>query len=166
MRPILLCIIIALLSLANVHGEAPITTPNATPLFSELPDVRQGTEYSCGAAALQPVLSYWGRDIGEEDLIKLLNTDPKSGTYPEDIVRVAREMGLQAEMKENLTLDDINFSVNVGIPVMVDCQSRRSPAAGNLTGMLRTIHSDMWIEGSTSMKKKPCSPSLSKNSNS
>jgi predicted double-glycine peptidase len=122
-----------LLLLANVHGEASVAVLNATPLLSGVPDVRQGTEYSCGAAALQAVLSYWGRDIGEEDLIELLNTDPESGTYPEDIIRVAREMGLEAEMKENLTLEEINASVNGGIPMIVDCQAWKSPAAGNLT---------------------------------
>ena len=62
-----------------------------------MPDTRQSTEYSCGAAALQAVLGYWGRDIGEEDLMELLNTDPDSGTYPDDIIRVAHQMGLEAE---------------------------------------------------------------------
>ena len=45
-------------------------TLNST-LFS-MPDTRQSTEYSCGAAALQAVLGYWGRDIGEEDLMEML----------------------------------------------------------------------------------------------
>ncbi len=133
MKAVLLCAILILSSLIAAHGEAPIIGPGALPLLSELPDVRQGTEYSCGAAALQSVLSYWGRDIGEEDLIKLLETDPKSGTYPEDIIRVAREVGLDADMKENLTLEEVNSSVNAGIPVIVDCQSWRSPASGNLS---------------------------------
>ena len=49
-------------------------------LFS-MPDTRQSTEYSCGAACLQAVLGYWGRDIGEEDIREMLNTAPNSDCF-------------------------------------------------------------------------------------
>jgi predicted double-glycine peptidase len=91
-----------------------------------MPDTRQSTEYSCGAAALQAVLGYWGRDIGEEDLREMLNTDEESGTYPDDIIRVADALGLLAEYQENMTLVDLEDYVAQGIPVMVDCQAWRS----------------------------------------
>lgn len=110
-------------------------------LLSSVPDTRQSTEYSCGAAALQAVLGYWGRDVGEEDLRELLNTDPESGTYPEDILRVAQELGFEAEYKENLTLDEIELSVVQGVPVIVDCQAWRSPASGNASW------AEDWVDG-------------------
>jgi len=94
-------------------------------LFST-PDTRQSTEYSCGAAALQAVLGYWGRDIGEEDLREMLNTNEASGTYPDDIIRVAGALGLQAEYKENMTMAQLGGYVEQGIPVIVDCQAWRS----------------------------------------
>ena len=50
-------------------------------------------------------------------------------------------MGLEAELKENLTLEAINASVSRGIPVIVDCQAWKSPAAGNLTW------ADDWEDG-------------------
>jgi predicted double-glycine peptidase len=96
-----------------------------------MPDTRQSTEYSCGAAALQAVLGYWGRDIGEEDMVELLNTDSDSGTYPDDIIRVAHQMGFEAKYRENLTLADIETSLRVGVPVMVDCQAWRSVSEYN-----------------------------------
>ena len=96
-----------------------------------MPDTRQSTEYSCGAAALQAVLGYWGRDIGEEDIMELLNTDPESGTYPDDIIRVANQMGLEAKYRENLTLADIETSLRDGVPIMVDCQAWRSVSEYN-----------------------------------
>jgi predicted double-glycine peptidase len=34
--------------------------------FRLLMDTRQSTEYSCGASALQAVLSYWGKDLEEK----------------------------------------------------------------------------------------------------
>lgn len=98
----------------------------STYILSGVPDTRQSTEYSCGAAALQAVLGYWGRDIGEGDLMELLNTNPDAGTYPDDIIRAAQELGLKAEYGENLTLADIEVSVRKEVPVMVDCQSWRS----------------------------------------
>ena len=58
--------------------------------FRLLTRSRQATEYSCGACALQAVLSYWGRDVDENDLMQILHTTSEEGTYPEDIVRGAR----------------------------------------------------------------------------
>jgi len=94
--------------------------------FRLLKQTRQSTEYSCGASCLQAVLSYWGKDLDEEDLITLLHTTPESGTYPEDIVRVAQILGLKAEVKENLTLDQIEEATAQGIPVIILSQAWRS----------------------------------------
>jgi uncharacterized protein len=68
---------------------------------------------------LQAVLSYWGRDLNEDELMKVLHTTPETGTYPEDIVRVARELGFEAEVKENLTLNEVEKSTKKGNPVIV-----------------------------------------------
>ena len=99
-------------------------------LFS-MPDTRQSTEYSCGAAAMQAVLGYWGRDIGEEDVREMLNTNEVSGTYPDDIIRVAKALGLKAEYKENMSMTDLENYVAEGIPVVVDCQAWRSVSQYN-----------------------------------
>jgi uncharacterized protein len=109
---------------ASINASTSMGTMNLA-LFS-MPDTRQSTEYSCGAAALQAVLGYWGRDIGEEDLREMLNTNEESGTYPDDIIRVAAALGLQAEYKESMTLADLEKNVAQGVPVMVDCQAWRS----------------------------------------
>jgi uncharacterized protein len=109
-------------------------------LFS-MPDTRQSTEYSCGAAALQAVLGYWGRDIGEEDLREMLNTNEESGTYPDDIIRVATALGLQAEYKENMTMADLENYVAQGMPVIVDCQAWRSVTQYNESW------ADTWYNG-------------------
>jgi predicted double-glycine peptidase len=94
--------------------------------FHLLKQTRQSTEYSCGASALQTVLSYWGKDLDEEDLMALLHTTPETGTYPEDIVRVAQILGFKAEVKENLTLDQIEEATAQGIPVIILSQAWRS----------------------------------------
>lgn len=86
--------------------------------FRLLTKTRQETEYSCGANALQAVLSYWGKDVEEAELMKLLHTSAEVGTYPEDIVRVARALGFEAEVKENLTLDEVKKFTADGDPMI------------------------------------------------
>jgi predicted double-glycine peptidase len=98
--------------------------------FRLLKQTRQTTEYSCGACALQSVLSYWGKEIDEAELMKLLGTTPDEGTWPEELVRVAREQGLQAELQFNLTVEDIERATSAGQPVIVLGQVWRSSQAG------------------------------------
>ena len=84
-----------------------------------LKQTRQSTEYSCGASALQAIMSYWGKDVDEAELMQLLGTTPEDGTYPEDIVRVAREFGFAADLRSGLTLEDVRRATDRGEPVMV-----------------------------------------------
>lgn len=39
--------------------------------------------------------------------MQLLHTTPETGTYPEDIERVARALGFEAEIKEDLSLSEL-----------------------------------------------------------
>ena len=55
--------------------------------FRLLTQTRQMTEYSCGASAMQAVLRYWGREVDEDALMKLMGTNDEVGTYPEEMVR-------------------------------------------------------------------------------
>ena len=98
--------------------------------FRLLKQTRQTTEYSCGACALQSVMSYWGKDVDEADLMKLLGTTPEEGTWPEALVRVAREQGLQAELKADLTLAEVERATSQGHPVIVLGQVWRSANGG------------------------------------
>jgi uncharacterized protein len=94
--------------------------------FRLLKQTRQCTEYSCGASALQMVLSYWGRDVAETDLMKLLKTTPEAGTYPEDIVSGAQALGFEARVKENLNLGEVAKFTADGKPMIALAQVWRS----------------------------------------
>jgi len=94
--------------------------------FRLLKQTRQTTEYSCGASALQAVMSYWGKDVDEDELMRLLGTTPEDGTYPEEIVRVARSQGFEAELKDHLTLEEVERATAQGEPVIVLGQVWRS----------------------------------------
>jgi predicted double-glycine peptidase len=93
---------------------------------------------------LQAVLGYWGRDIGEEDIREMLNTNEDSGTYPDDIIRVARALDLEADYNENMTLADLEGYVAQGILVMVDCQAWRSVSQYN-ESWADTWHNGHWV---------------------
>jgi len=128
MRENLLFAIAFIISISSVIGPTYGASNN---ILFHVPDTRQSFDYSCAASALQSVLVYWGIDIEENELIRLLNTTRAYGTDENDIVRVARQMGLEAELKDNITLADLERSIDMGIPVIVNCQSWRGSAYSN-----------------------------------
>jgi len=94
-------------------------------LLASVPDVRQSTGYTCGVAALQAVLARWGTSEREDRLAARLRSTPEAGTHPVDIVRVAGEFGLSAELREGLTLADLETALAAGTSVIVDLQAWR-----------------------------------------
>lgn len=92
-----------------------------------LPDVRQQTDYTCGPVALQAVLGYYGEEHFEADLAELCQADPQQGTPPERLAAAARQLGFQAEIRQHMTLTELERSVQRGVPVMVAAQAWRDP---------------------------------------
>lgn len=110
----------------TIHREPTASQPVAgVRLLPDIPDVRQSTNYTCGAAALQAVLAHWGVDEREDRLVARLHSTPEQGTHPADIVRVAREFGLRAELREGLKLEDLEAALRAGVTVIVDLQAWR-----------------------------------------
>jgi predicted double-glycine peptidase len=95
----------------------------ATPSLLPVPDVYQSTNYSCGAAAVQSVLAYWGVEVHEKDLWQDLNTTERLGTAPENMLRVLRSHGLQAQMHEGTTIPELHEALSKKVPVILDIQA-------------------------------------------
>ena len=91
-------------------------------ILEGVPDVMQSQTWSCGAGSFKAVLNYYGISSFESDLITLLNTTPSHGTYPWDMVNASEKLGLVAEWRENVTLDDVHASLQKGVPVIIDGQ--------------------------------------------
>lgn len=107
----------------------PPAPPSRRPKLMPLPDVRQGTTYTCGTASLMSILAYYGwkgDDPNEKALAKELGTTWKNGTEPEEILKMARQLGLGAEQREHMTLDDLARELRAGRPVMVAYQAYAS----------------------------------------
>lgn len=98
-----------------------------SPCVLRLPDVRQQTDYSCGPSSLQAVLGYYGEEHFEQDLIELCQADPQEGTPPERLAEAARELGFQAEIRQNMTLADLQQSLQARVPIIVAAQAWRNP---------------------------------------
>ncbi len=113
----------------STSGPAPVAVASAPQasgiprLLEGVPDVRQSTAYSCGAAALQAVMLYYGIEEREDSLMRELKTNPDTGTSPGDILRVARASGLRAALREKLTFADLEAALGRGIPVIADIQA-------------------------------------------
>ncbi|MCX6689893.1 MAG: C39 family peptidase [Methanoregula sp.] len=115
---------------ASAVQKTPTPTGTIPPvtvslMLTGVPDVRQAENYSCGASSFQAVMSYYGLNSMESDLRAMLNTTPAHGTYPWDMVRVAKQQGLDAEWKENLTVNELESALRQGIPVIIDGQRFR-----------------------------------------
>jgi predicted double-glycine peptidase len=110
-------------ALASRQGKP--SPPAGLSLLEGVPDVRQSTGYTCGASALQAVLAYWGTEEREDRLAARLHSAPKAGTNPLEIVRVAREFGLTADLREGLELADLEAALASRTTVIVDLQAWR-----------------------------------------
>lgn len=89
-----------------------------------VPFCRQCTTYSCGASALQAVLMYYGEEYIETDLMEMLGTKPE-GTAPKDMARVAKELGFESAVRENLTIEDLSEYMKQKTPVIISAQAWR-----------------------------------------
>ena len=92
--------------------------------FLKIPIIRQRTNYSCGAASLLAVLRFFNAYKGNEvGLYGKLRISKEDGTSPDSIVRVAKQYGLQAKVKENLSIYDLHKLLDKKIAVILDIQA-------------------------------------------
>jgi len=107
-------------------------TPQRVSLPKKLlrvPLARQSTNWTCGVAALQALLRYFGLDldIREDNLCKELKAGPDHGTRYVEIMRVAKERGLVVEERRGKTIDELKQDVDKGTPVLVCYQAWVEP---------------------------------------
>jgi predicted double-glycine peptidase len=107
--------------------DVPTVCPENT---IPLPQFRQSDGETCGVDSLMSVLAYYGLgdDPNEKDLRKELGTTYADGTEPGKIQSVAEKYGLNAEIKDHMTIDDLAAIVNKGTPVMVTYQAYHEPS--------------------------------------
>ncbi len=101
----------------------------------KVPLVPQATSYSCGAAAMLAVLTYWQvYDGNESSLYPELKTTPEDGTDPLNMLSFALELGLTADLQVKQTLENVQEKFDKGYTIILnfqawieDVQSRPNP---------------------------------------
>ncbi|CAN5203026.1 hypothetical protein BH10CYA1_BH10CYA1_49270 [soil metagenome] len=94
------------------------------PVFSQsakiirVPLIRQSTDYTCGVAALQAILAYFGQDVREDVLAKMLHANHKIGTRYKNIAHYAEAHGLSVHVQKEMSLAQLKDSIQSGHPVL------------------------------------------------
>jgi predicted double-glycine peptidase len=112
---------------AGIHANPHLITKSLYQITNiiRVPLTRQATSYTCGVAALQSVLSYYGDDYNERDLEKELRSDPKEGTSYQSMLTFAREHGYSAAAYFNMNLKQLEQNVSNDKPTIVAIQAWR-----------------------------------------
>lgn len=134
------------LSAMNAHAQqaAPLASPRFPDNALPVPLVVQATEYSCGAAALLSALYYWKAYDGVETaLYDKLDTTKKDGTEPEKIAEVAASFGLSAQVKRQMSIEDLRQHLVLGDTVILDLQS--GPNTGSWQSDWENGHYDVLV---------------------
>lgn len=94
---------------------------NVKDIFAQNGILIQETSYTCGPSTLLNVLRLKGNDSHTEaELAKRCNTKPGIGTLEADLVRVAKEIGIEViEEKEHAQIADIERNLDDGNYVIV-----------------------------------------------
>ncbi|MFZ5946313.1 MAG: cysteine peptidase family C39 domain-containing protein [Bacillota bacterium] len=73
----------------------------------KVPLTHQATSYTCGAAALQSILYYYGLQIRERRIAEKLDSNPEIGTEYQNIVDLAQSLGFSAEVKHEMEENEL-----------------------------------------------------------
>ena len=89
----------------------------------QVPMTRQATDYTCGVAALQSILYYYGKEFREDKLAEKLQADSTRGTQYPKIVEFVLSLGFRVDVQTSMTLEDLKRQIDRRNPVMVLIQA-------------------------------------------
>jgi predicted double-glycine peptidase len=114
------------------HAESLVSIDNGEQLQVEgsivrriidFPEARQATSFTCGAAAVQAVLYYYGDEWREDQLRQALGIQPDGlGVEPDVIEAFLRRKGYNVESGE-MTIEELRGYVDRNVPVIVVMQA-------------------------------------------
>lgn len=129
MKKILLLIATILCTAVSAGNLSPISYFPANLIY--VPMTRQAYDYTCGIAATQSVLGYFGDDYGESALYSGLKPTEKDVTPYNSIVNFLRKKGYHVEVivgkqpGQGMTLPQLKNSIDNRKPVIVLIQAYR-----------------------------------------
>jgi predicted double-glycine peptidase len=84
----------------------------------KIPQTRQATDYTCGVAALQSVLGFFGEEFREDELAKKLKANSQEGTAYANIARFAKKKGFRVDIHKGMTLEALKRLLDKRSPVI------------------------------------------------
>jgi predicted double-glycine peptidase len=119
---------------AIVYHIAKAPPLNTISNLIRVPLSRQGHDYTCGVAALQSVLCYYGKEVREDTLAETLKSDIETGTDYRNIVEYALSEGFKADIQKEMNLEDLKQWIRHKKPVILLIQAwHGSDPVDNLT---------------------------------
>lgn len=97
--------------------------PASTKILFGAPVAGQSTNYSCGAAAMQSALAYYGLAYSEEHLMKEMGTNAKDGTDHHRMAAYANKVGVKAEVRTNVPIAEVAQALSRDQLVVIECQA-------------------------------------------
>lgn len=89
-----------------------------------LPEVQQKTHFSCGAAVVHSICSYYGLGLNSHyDYFSVLETDETYGTPPIKIVNYFKYVGLNCRMISNMSIESLCQELQKKKPVVLVLQA-------------------------------------------
>jgi ABC-type bacteriocin/lantibiotic exporter with double-glycine peptidase domain len=85
-----------------------------------VPFLPQRHDHTCGPAALQMVLKYFGNDLSESKLCTLAGTTRKTGTARLGMLVAFRRLGFFVHAHADSSLRELRGYLDEGIPVIVN----------------------------------------------
>lgn len=87
----------------------------------EFPEFKQISKYDCGATAMEAVLTYFGVDIKEKNIMDIAHTDA-TGTTIDGLIRVVDKVGLKHKLG-TMSCDEVKKYIDKKIPVILLLQA-------------------------------------------
>lgn len=85
-----------------------------------IPFFYQDTSYTCGPTSLQMTLSYFGDFKSERWLAHKSRANIENGTKHNNMIATVLGEGYYCYVNSNSTMDEIEFYIKQGLPVIVD----------------------------------------------
>ena len=121
---------------------ATVMCGGTTNTFLAVPLCRQAKSFTCGVAAMQSVLGYYGVEIRQDLLEKKLRTN-RGGTHYQHIIAYAQSQGFTTEWQTNMSYAQLQQTLDTGMPVIVALQAW---AETNETHQVPGYSND-WVDG-------------------
>jgi predicted double-glycine peptidase len=97
-------------------------SPQRTQLI-QVPMARQAYSYTCGVAALQSVLHYYGDEWRQDRLYLSLKADSANGTNYRNIIHLCDSLGYNTQVHTGLSLDSLKTFIDLGFPMILAIQA-------------------------------------------